>query len=345
MSISDASKGRRTVLPCPREVIVEEFEVRPPDPGKLLVRTEASAISAGTELAIYTGVHQWLSDPNRSWPKFPFRPGYSAVGRVVAVGEGITDFSEGDRIIWSGRHESYGIVDVSGHSPLVRRIADHVPAQVAACATLARFPLTALIRSGEILGQSVAVFGLGTIGQIALRLFSAAGAYPLFGVDPVVSRHRWAEATPGVTGLDPTAGDLATALRERNHGELPDIVVDATGAPNAVKQAMSVVASGGKVVMVGSPRGIAQEVDFYHDLHGRSISLIGAHGSSVGAEPREKFPFVLERAMRLIVHFLESGKLRLDDVVTHNVPAERLQEMYEGLLNQRDEFLAVSLHW
>jgi hypothetical protein len=97
--------------------------------------------------------------------------------------------------------------------------------------------------------------------------------------------------------------------------------------------------------MVGSPRGIAGEVDVYWDLHGRSIQLIGAHGSAIGNEPREKFPFTRERAFRLLIHLLESGKVKIDDLVTHHAHAGELQAMYEGLLKQRDEFLAVTLHW
>lgn len=338
-------QGQRAVITAPYRVEVQSYDVPVPGQGQIVIQTEASAISAGTELAIYTGIHQWLSDPNRMWPKFPCVPGYSAVGRVVARGEGITGFSEGDRVIWPGRHDSFGVANVGGKNPLVRHIAEDLPAQVAACAALTRFPLTALIRSREILGQSVAVFGLGAIGQLTLRLFSAAGAYPLYGIDPVTSRHAWAEATPGVTALDPAGVELREELRRLNGGASPDIVVDATGAPEAVKDAMHVVADGGKVVMVGSPRGIASNVDFYWDLHGRSIQLIGAHGSSVGVEAREKFPYVLDRAMDLIVHLLESGKLRIDDLVTHYEYASKLGDMYEGLLHDKERFLAVTLHW
>jgi threonine dehydrogenase-like Zn-dependent dehydrogenase len=108
---------------------------------------------------------------------------------------------------------------------------------------------------------------------------------------------------------------------------------------------MSAVTDGGKVIMVGSPRGVAGEVDFYRDLHGRSISLIGAHGSSIGAEPREGFPFTRERALRLIVHLLESGKLRVDDLITHYVHTSDIGIMYEGLLHHPEEYLGVALHW
>ena len=337
-------EGMRAVLPGPYEVTLESFAVPEPGPGQVLIATEASAISPGTELAIYTGIHQWLSDPSRAWPKFPFVPGYSAVGRIMAVGTGVEAFSVGQRVVWAGRHESHALVDVAG-TPALWPIAESVPAPIAACALLARFPLTALVRSGSILGQSVAVLGLGLIGQITLRLFSAAAAYPLFGIDPLAGRRHLATQTPGVAVIDPAAGDLRAALRALNRGALPDIVVDATGAPDAVRTAMAVVADGGQVIMVGSPRGIAGDVDFYWDLHGRSIALIGAHGSAIGVEPREKFPFTRERALRLIIHLLESGKLRIDDLITQYVHISELKAMYEGLLHQRDTFLGVALHW
>jgi 2-desacetyl-2-hydroxyethyl bacteriochlorophyllide A dehydrogenase len=338
-------QGIRAVMPRPYQIEIESYTIPAPGPGQALIENEASAISAGTELAVYTGVHQWLNDPTRTWPRFPFRPGYSGVGWVAAVGEGVAVLKAGDRVIYEARHESHGLIDLAGGRALVAHIGTEVPAPFAAFATLARFPFTALVQSGQIVGQSVAVLGLGLIGQLALRLYSAAGAYPLLGVDPVARRRAVAERTPGVSAVDPTAGELRSALREANGGQLPDIVVEATGNPQAVKSAMHVVADGGKVVMVGSPRGIAGDVDFYWDLHGRSIQLIGAHGSAVGVEPREKFPFVRQRAMRLLIHFFESGKLRIDDIVTHTIHGSEIAAMYEGLLNQREDFIGVAVHW
>jgi 2-desacetyl-2-hydroxyethyl bacteriochlorophyllide A dehydrogenase len=339
------TKAQRVVMPRPHEVTIESFEVPAPGPGQVLVETEASAISPGTELAVYTGIHQWLNDPTRTWPRFPFVPGYSAVGRVAALGEGVDSLAVGDRLVWPGRHQSHTLLTPADPNTALWRIAENVPASVASLALITRFPLTALVRAENLLGQSVAVMGQGTIGQITLRLFAAAGAYPLIGIDPLQQRRTVAERTAGVVTIDPTAGDLREALRAVNSGALPDIVVDATGVPDVVRAAMSAVVDGGKVIMVGSPRGIAGEVDFYWDLHGRSISLIGAHGSAIGNEPREKFPFVRDRALRLIVHLLESGKLKIDDLITHHVHAAESHAMYEGLLKQRDDFLAVTLHW
>ena len=337
--------AKRAVMPKPYTVVTEDYEIGAPGATQMLVQIEASAISAGTELAVYTGVHQWLDDPTRTWPKWPFVPGYSGVGRVLEAGGDVTRFKVGDRVIFPARHESHTLLDGVDPSALIFPIAESVPAQVAAVATLARFPLAALVQTREMLGQCVAVMGQGMIGQIAARLFSAAGAFPVIGIDGVAARRAISERTYGVRTADPADPNLKDRLREINFGQLPDVVVEATGNPQAVKQAMNIVADGGKVVMVGSPRGIAGDVDFYWDLHGRSIQLIGAHGSAIGLDPREKFPFVQRRAMHLLVHLLESGKVKIDDLISHHVHGTELGDMYDGLLNRKDEFLLVTSYW
>ncbi len=338
-------KTTRIVMPEPFKVQVETVDLKEPGPTQVLIQTEASAVSSGTELAVYTGVHQWLNDPTRTWPRFPFVPGYSAVGRIVAMGNTVNEFAVGDRVIWGGRHESHALVDVATPGQLIHKIGDSLPAQVAAFIPLARFPFAALAQSREMLGQCVAVMGQGLIGQLATRQFAAAGAHPVIALDPVAARRAQSQQAVGAIGLDPTAPDLKDQLRAANGGALPDIVVEATGNPQAVKLGMNIVESGGKVIMVGSPRGIAGDVDFYWDLHGRSIQLIGAHGSAIGTEAREKFPFIRDRAMRTLIHFFESGKVKIDDLITHAVGPDRGAEVYDGLLNKKNDYFAVAFIW
>src|SRR6185369_3215344 len=101
------------VLPCRQAVLVEPFRVEvreaelpAPGPQQIRVRTLASAVSAGTELAVYTGTHQWLQDPTLPDWKFPFRPGYSAAGVIDAVGPDVEGWQPGDRVSFPGNHAS-----------------------------------------------------------------------------------------------------------------------------------------------------------------------------------------------------------------------------------------------
>src|SRR6202142_4572449 len=107
-------RARQAVIVEPFRAEVREVELPAPGPNQVLVATEVSAVSAGTELAVWTGTHQWLKDPNLPDWKFPFRPGYSAAGTVVAVGSGVTGWKPGDRVSYPGNHASAELLTI-GH--------------------------------------------------------------------------------------------------------------------------------------------------------------------------------------------------------------------------------------
>ncbi len=70
------TKAQRVVMPRPHEVTIESSSsCDAPGPGQVLVETEASAISPGTELAVYTGIHQWLERPHPHLAALPLRAG------------------------------------------------------------------------------------------------------------------------------------------------------------------------------------------------------------------------------------------------------------------------------
>src|SRR5882672_6167740 len=99
-------RTRQAVIVEPFKVEVREVELPPPQPNQILVATEVSCLSAGTELAVWTGTHQWLKDPSLPDWKFPFRPGYSAAGEVIAVGRDAHGWQPGDRVSYPGNHAS-----------------------------------------------------------------------------------------------------------------------------------------------------------------------------------------------------------------------------------------------
>jgi 2-desacetyl-2-hydroxyethyl bacteriochlorophyllide A dehydrogenase len=340
-------KARQAVITEPFRTEVREVDLPAPGPGQVLVRTAASFVSPGTELAVFTGTHQWLKDPNLPDWKFPFRPGYSAAGEVVAVGAGVEGWQPGDRVSYPGNHASAELLTLTHERGKLWKLPANLPAEKAALACVARYGLGASIRAGLTLGRSAAVLGLGVIGQFALRCLQAAGAYPVVGIDGVAMRRQAAKAAGADFVIDPAAGDVKQQLAAALGAGGAEIVADATGAPDAVPVAMSLACDAGQVVIVGSPRGKAKEVNFYDDLHRRYIEVTGAHGNMLfePAHTRLAGAWDIHKAQRWLLGALAANRVNLAGLVTQTIAPEELGQAYDGLLNKKDEYLGVLVRW
>jgi 2-desacetyl-2-hydroxyethyl bacteriochlorophyllide A dehydrogenase len=339
--------SRQVVLLEPYKVGVRDVELPPPAPDQILVAAEASAVSAGTELAVYTGTHQWLKDPSLPDWKFPFRPGYSAAGKVLAVGSAVTGWQPGDRVSFPGNHASAELLTLGHERCRLWKLPPNLDARRAAWACIARYGMGASVRAGITLGRSVAVLGLGVIGQFTLRCLLAAGAYPVIGIDNVRMRREAAGAAGAHLVLDPGAGDVREQLRRVLGTSGAEIVADATGIPDAVPTAMSLARDGGQVVIVGSPRGRAREVNFYDDLHRRYLEVTGAHGNMLfePAHTRLAGAWDINKAQTWLLGAMADGRFNLDGLTTHQIAPAELGRAYEGLLNKKEEYLGVMVNW
>src|SRR5215831_3000780 len=200
-------RARQVVITEPYKVEVREVELSSPAANQILVAAEASAVSPGTELAVWTGTHQWLKDPNLPDWKFPFRSGYSAAGTVAAVGAGVQGWAVGDRVSYPGNHASAELLTIGHERGRLWRLPDNLDFEKAALACIARYGMGASVRAGLTLARSAAVLGLGVIGQFALRCLIAAGAHPVVGIDAVAMRRDAAKAAGADHVLDHGAGD------------------------------------------------------------------------------------------------------------------------------------------
>src|SRR3954447_388740 len=207
-------KARQAVILEPFKVAVRDADLPDPAPNQILVECEASAISAGTELAVYTGSHQWLKDPKMTDWKFPFRPGYSAAGRLVAVGWGSEGWKPGARVSYPGNHATHELLTIGHERGRLWKMPDNLAYEKAALACISRYGFGGVLRAGLTLGRSVAVLGLGIIGQFALRCALAAGCNPVVGIDGVVMRRDAAKAAGAAHLIDPSATDAKKALAE-----------------------------------------------------------------------------------------------------------------------------------
>jgi 2-desacetyl-2-hydroxyethyl bacteriochlorophyllide A dehydrogenase len=339
--------ARQVVITEPYQMAVREIELPAPAANQILVATEVSAVSAGTELAVWTGTHQWLKDPTLPDWKFPFRPGYSAAGTIVAVGSAVSGWKVGERVSYPGNHASAELLTLGHERGRLWRMPDKLDMEKASVACIARYGLGASIRAGLTLGRSAAVLGLGIIGQFSLRCLIAAGAHPVIGIDAVPMRRQAVLAAGADRVIDPNAGDVREQLAQYLHHRGVEIVADATGVPDAVPLAMSLACDGGQVVVVGSPRGRAKDVNFYDDLHRRYLEVSGAHGNMLfePAHTRLAGAWNIDKAQNWLLAALASERLSLDGLITHRLAPTELGSAYEGLLKKKDEYLGVVLQW
>ena len=116
---------KRIVLTKPFNIAIEETETPVPDRGQILVRTRASGISAGTEMALYRGTNHDLV--LRRWgPQwtYPMYTGYEAVGEVVELGPGVSEPNVGDRVLLYGHHAEYSVAVATQVLKLPDTLAD-----------------------------------------------------------------------------------------------------------------------------------------------------------------------------------------------------------------------------
>ena len=165
---------RRVVFPAIEQVAVDQaaqtFDLGPED---VLIGTEYSLVSAGTELAKLSGLQK---------VDYPFVPGNRAVGKVLAVGSAVRDLQPGIRVFSHIPHASHALA-----TRLRVAVPDDVEPCMAPMVGLALVGMTA-VRVGQVeLGDRVAVIGLGVVGNLTAQLLEAAGAQ-VIGIDLVAGR-------------------------------------------------------------------------------------------------------------------------------------------------------------
>lgn len=309
---------------------------------QVLVQTECSLISPGTELAVLCGTHTGFATPDHAFARFPHRPGYSAVGRVEAVGQDVRGLEPGDRIVAWAPHASRLIVDTARTA--FARLPANVPSDEATLASLGAIALHGVRRARLGIGDAGLVLGLGLVGLLAVQIARAAGVRPLAGADVVPDRLGKARELGLGLVLDASGASFVERARGAMGGDGARAVIDSTGNPRAVANALLVAARGGRVVLLGSPHGRV-ELDLYSDVHARGVSLVGAHGSTMPAVPLSDDPWTLAANLRLVVDFLSDGTITAAPLISHRVPYADAPGFYGRLSEDPRAHLGAVLMW
>jgi 2-desacetyl-2-hydroxyethyl bacteriochlorophyllide A dehydrogenase len=338
-----ARTARRVVFPEIRRAAWEEVEL----PGELgpseaLLRAGCTAVSAGTEIAIYSGSHIGYTIPGARYPRMPFHPGYAWAGTVEAVGPGVRAFRPGDRVLGSFHHQDLLVAEVEdGRLDL---IPEGVTLEQACLARLATIAMQGVRLAQVRLGEGVVVFGQGLIGQFARQLAGIDGAATVIGVDLLDARLEVARRHGATHVVNPSREDAPAAIAAATGGRGPDVAIEATGHPAVINDALKAVGRMGRVVLLGSPRGRV-EIDPYTDIHSKGVTVIGAHANTTAGAANAYHRWTLLEQRRLALELMRQGRLRTEGLVSHRVPAAEALAVWEGLATRQQDYLGVVIGW
>lgn len=317
------------------------------EPKQLLVKTACSMVSQGTELAALTGTHSRVNDENPpKWLLFPSVPGYLAVGEIAAVGAEVESFAVGDRVICEGGGcwNSHRSAMTDWESEWVTKIPDGVAYEDAVMGKLASVAMYGVRILDHAFGDTVAIFGLGVVGQLAARYCSIAGFRKIVAADPLENRRKVAEGIPGVTVVAPDDPLVNAEMGARSRTDGYDCVIEASGHPGGFMQALNVARIRGKVAVPSAPHQHVQ-VRLYDEVMNKSLQILGAHGSSQPGNPTANDRWSEPLQKEWFLQLVAEGRLDVSGIVSHRVPYTEAPAIYKGLIENSGEYLGVVFDW
>lgn len=331
-----ASTMEALVVVEPERFEIQEVPIPEPGPNEVLARVRAVSI-CGTDAHLIHGDY-----PGFWPPAFPFIPGHEWAGEVAALG------SDADRLGWKvgdrvagTSHDACGVCQkcVEGHYNLcenygkqglhrqyghnyqgadatyvvhgvkcIFRLPDALTFEQGALIDPASIALHVANRGLVSPGDTVAITGAGAIGLLAGDAALIRGAARVI----VVGRgQRLAKAAGlGFETIDSDAGDPVPAVRDMTGGLGADVVLECAGVPQTMAWAMAMLRRGGRCAAVGIPTASA-EIDV-QKLVLDELELVGSRASA--------------GEMRRVMPFVEQGRMRVSEMITHRFPLSRYGE-------------------
>lgn len=316
------------------------FDVQKLDLNSVVVKTEISTISSGTEKANITG------DPNvrgesKEIAPFPRYCGYSSAGVVVATGGLVTKVKVGDRVVvYWGQHINYNIVP----EEQVVKIPDGVSFSEAAISFISTFPLAGIRKVQLEVGESCLIMGLGVLGQLAVKLARVAGAVPIVVADPVKERRDLALKNGADYAFNPLEEDFAEKVKEVTNGGVKT-AIEVTGVGAGLNETLDCMARLGRVALLGCTRNSDFSVDYYKKVHSPGITLVGAH---TRARPNgESYPhyFTHNDDIACVLALCDKNRMTIKDLITETHSPEECFDVYSRLVFDRNFPIGVQFDW
>ncbi len=332
--------------------------------GHVLIRTTRSLVSAGTErMLVEFGRANMLQKARQQPDKVkqvlgkiktdglkptlqavfnklgqPLPLGYCNVGKVIAVGEGVSDFVIGDRVASNGAHAEFVCVPKN----LCAHVPDNVTDEEAAFTVIGSIGLQGIRLCDPKLGEIIVVVGLGLIGLITAELLVANGC-TVIGIDLDANKVAIAKKK-GVIAINPADGtDVVKFVTEftGNIGADGVIITASAKTDEIIAQAAKMSRKRGRIILVGVIGLNISRADFYEKELTFQVSC--SYGPGRYDDSYEKggidypLPFVRwteQRNFQAILRTIATGKLDVASLITERISLSEFSKIYSNISNK-----------
>jgi len=309
-----------------KSIVIDEPAA--PAAGEALVRVHRVGV-CGTDISGYLGKMPFFS--------YPRIPGHELGVEVLTVGDGVTNIKPGDRCSVepymncgkclacrkgaSNCCASLKVLGVMMDGGLCERFV--LPAQKLHPSAKLEYDQLALVETLAIgchavnrcapqPGENVLIIGAGPIGLATLEFVKITGARSII-LDMNEARLRFCKDKMGADVTVKLGDNVEKDLRDVTNGDLPDIVIDATGSNKSMSNAFGYVAPTGRLVYVGIT---TQEVTFKHTTFHKPEGTLLCSRNAVPAD------------FTRIIKLIEEGTIDTKPWITHRTPFDQLIETF-----------------
>lgn len=340
------------------KTILEEVPAPQVKSGSVLIKTTRTLVSLGTErMLVEFGKANFIEKARQQPDKVkmvldkmktdgimptleavfnklgtPLPLGYCNVGKVIAVGKGVTDFKVGDRVASNGNHAEF----VSVPQNLVAHIPENVSDEEAAFTVIGSIGLQGIRLANPTFGETVVVVGLGLIGLVTAELLKANGCN-VIGFDFDAQKVAIAQAK-GITAINPAEGtDQVKFVMEQTGGVGADAVIITASAKSdeIIAQSAQMSRKRGRVVLVGVIGLNISRADFYEKEISFQVSC--SYGPGRYDENYEQkgqdYPvgfvrWTEKRNFEAILQAISKHQLDVLPLITERVKLQNFEEIY-----------------
>jgi len=340
------------------ETILEEVPAPQVKRGQVLIQTTNSLVSLGTErMLVEFGKSNLISKARQQPDKVkqvldkiktegllptleavfnklgePLPLGYCNVGKVIAVGEGVSEFQIGDRVASNGQHAEF----VSVPKNLVAKVPENISDEESAFTVIGSIGLQGIRLCQPTLGETIVVTGLGLIGLVTAQLLKANGCR-VIGIDFDQSKLDLAKEF-GVETINPSSGDdpVKTVMGKTNDIGADGVIITASTKSNdVISQAAQMSRKRGRIIQVGVIGLNISRAEFYEKELTFQVSCSygpGRYDDSYEQKGQDyPLPFVRwteKRNFEAILNAISSGNIAVKPLITEVIPLKNYQKIY-----------------